>query len=129
MANTKGIKTAKRKAFTMVEVLITLAVLSVAMVAILKSNVVNLRSGKKASELNRAVVAAEYLIKQEINKGYPTSGIFQGSFKEGEFGGLSWYKKIEPVRVPLLEELKLVTVSIKYGEGKKYTLQTVLSKY
>ena len=31
--------------------------------------------------------------------------------------------------VPFIEELKLVTVTVSWGPGKEYTLQTVLSRY
>ncbi len=116
-------------AFTLVEVLIALVILSVALLAILKGSVYNLRSAKESSDLTTAVIAAEAIIKEEIGKGYPSSGSEEGVFEEEYFKGYRWKKSVEVLELPYIEELKLVTVTVEWGKTGSYTLQTVLSRY
>ena len=119
----------KLKTFTLIEVLITLTILAVAMLAIFRGNLVNLRSAKEASELNTAVIAAESIIKDMMNKGYPESGILEGTFEEDYFEGLKWRKIIETFEFPFIVDLKIVSVEVEWGENKTYTLQTIVSPY
>lgn len=119
----------KLRAFTLIEVLITLTILSVSMLAIFKGNLFNLNSAKEASDLTTAVLAAESILKEEIVKGYPESGEVKGNFEEGLFDGFKWEKKIESLGLPLISELKLITIEVKWGEEKSYQLQTIISRY
>ena len=117
------------KAFTLVEVLIALTILSIGFLAVLRSSTFNLRSSRAAADLTIAVIAAESLIKEEIAKGFPQSGSDEGDFEDGNFQGYSWSKRIEVLELPFVEELKLVTVTVSWKGNKNYTLQTVLSRY
>ena len=117
------------KGFTLVEVLITITLLSIAMLAILRGNVFNLRSAKTASDLTAAVMAAESIMKEQIGKGFPESGLSDGEFEEEFFSGLKWNKRVETLNIPFVEDLKVVTVEVEYGNGRIYSLQTVMSMY
>jgi len=117
------------KAFTLVEVLIALAILSIGFLAVLRSSTFNLRSSRAAADLTIAVIAAESLIKEEIAKGFPQSGSDEGVFEDDTFQGYSWSKRIDVLELPFVEELKLVTVTVSWKGNKNYTLQTVLSRY
>jgi type II secretion system protein I len=117
------------KGFTLVEVLITITLLSIAMLAILRGNVFNLRSAKTASDLTAAVMAAESIMKEQIGKGFPESGLSDGEFEEEYFSGMKWYKRVETLNIPFVEDLKIVTVEVEYGNGRIYSLQTVMSQY
>lgn len=119
----------KRCAFTLIEVLIALFILSVALLAILRGSVFNLRSTTESSNLTTAVIVAESILKEEIAKGYPTSGKDEGMFEDEHFKGFRWEKTVEVLELPYVEELKLVTVTISWGKNGSYTLQTVLSRY
>jgi len=119
----------KVRAFTLLEVLIALAIVSVACLAILRGSVFNLRSAKEASDLTTAAIAAESMMKEIIGKGYPESGSEEGEFEDGYFNGFRWERSVEAIEFPFIEELKLVTVEIEWGRNGSYTLQTVLSRY
>jgi len=127
--NGAGFKIPGRCAFTLIEVLIALFILSVALLAILRGNVFNLRSTSESSNLTTAVIAAESIMKEEIAKGYPPSGKDEGFFEDEPFKGYRWEKSVEVMELPFVEELKLVTVTIRWGKNGSYTLQTVLSRY
>jgi type II secretion system protein I len=117
------------KGFTLLEVLIALVILSTAFLALLKGNVFNLRSQREAENLTVAVIAAESLMKEIISEGYPESVIEEGEFEEDAFSGFRWKKSIESVEFPYIEELKLVTGEVLWGERGSYELRTVLSNH
>ena len=117
------------KAFTLVEVLIALVILSIGFLAILRGSTFTLRSSRVAADLTTAVIAAESLLKEEIAKGFPASGSDEGVFKDDIFEGYAWSKRIEVLELPFVEELKLVTVTVSWEDNRNYTLQTVLSRY
>jgi type II secretion system protein I len=122
-------RTVKVRAFTLVEVLIALTILSIAFLAILRGTTLNLRSSKVASDLTTAVIAAESILKEEIAKGFPESGAEEGEFENDIFKGFRWAKSVEVLELPYIEELKLVTVEISWGTDRSYVLRTVLSRY
>jgi prepilin-type N-terminal cleavage/methylation domain-containing protein len=124
-----GRSTLRTRAFTLIEVLIALVVLSLGFLAVLQGSTFSLRSSRESTTLTTAVIAAESLLKEEISKGFPASGSDEGTFEDGVFEGFTWAKRIEELELPFIEELKLVTVTISWGSGKEYTLQTVLSRY
>ena len=111
------------------EVLIALAILSIGFIAVLRGSTFNLRSSRVAADLTTAVIAADSLLKEEIAKGFPSSGSDEGVFEDDVFEGYSWSKHIEVLELPFVEELKLVTVTVSWGADRNYTLRTVLSRY
>jgi prepilin-type N-terminal cleavage/methylation domain-containing protein len=117
------------RSFTLIEVLITLAILSIALLAIFKGNIFNLRSSRVASDLSTAVIAAEMLMKEEISKGYPESEVVDGEFEDGLFDGLKWKKSVETMELPMVVDLKLITVEVWWGNDRSYQLQTIISRH
>ncbi len=117
------------KGFTLIEVLIALTILSIALLAIFRGNLFNLRSAKEASDLTTAVIAAESILKEQIGKGYPASGFTEGTFEEDYFSGLKWKKQVETLSLPFIQDLKVVYVEVEWGRNKSYSLQTIISKY
>jgi type II secretion system protein I len=117
------------KAFTLVEVLITLTILTVALLAIFRGNVVNLRSAKQVSDMSVAVMAAESLMKDTLKEGFPQSGTTEGTFEGEYFPGIKWKKVVESLELPFVTDLKVVTVEVGWGNGETYTLETVVSRY
>ena len=118
----------KLRSFTLIEVIITLAILSISLLAIFKGNIFNLRSSKVSSDLTTAVIAAETLVKEVIAGGYPESGVVDGEFEDGLFEGLRWSKRIEVMELPMVVDLKLVTVEVWWGKNKSYQIQTIVSR-
>jgi type II secretion system protein I len=116
------------RAFTLIEVLVSLVVISIAFVAVLRGSVFNLRSLRSASDLTLATIAAETMIKETLVGGYPESGTEDGVFEEGPFQGLEWSRQVEVMELPYIEDLKLVTVEVGWGRDRTYTLSTVVSR-
>mgnify|MGYP001046100670 CR=1 FL=1 len=116
------------RSFTLIEVLIALVVISVVFLAVLRGSGSNLRALRQASDLTTATLAADAMMKQIIAEGYPESGTEEGVFDEGPYRGLGWARSVQVVELPYLEELKLVTVEIRWGERDSYRLQTVLTR-
>ena len=118
----------RMRAFTLIEVLITLAILSIALLAVFRGNIFNLRSAKVTGDLTTAVIAAESLLKDEIRKGFPETGTVEGEFEDGLFGGLGYQKRVESLEIPFAADLRLVTVEVVYGRNRSYSLQTVITR-
>jgi prepilin-type N-terminal cleavage/methylation domain-containing protein len=116
------------RAFTLIEVLITLAILSISLLAIFKGNIFNLKSSKVASDLTTAVIAAEMLMKEAIGAGYPESGVVNGEFEDGLFEGLKWTKSVETMELPMAVDLKVVTIEVRWGKDRSYQLKTIISR-
>lgn len=117
------------RGFTLVEVLIALVIISIAFVAVLNGSVFNLRSQRRAADLTLAVAAADMMMKEVIAGGYPASGMEEGEFEDDYFKGLTWKKSVEAIEFPYLEELKLVTIEVRWGKDDSYSIRTVLSRY
>jgi len=117
------------RGFTLFEVLIALSILSIALVALFRGSTTSLKSAREVSELTTAVIAAESLIKEEIGKGYPESGSLEGTFDENIYPDMKWKKSVEPLDIPFVSGLKLVSVEVEWGKGKKYSLKTIISRY
>jgi prepilin-type N-terminal cleavage/methylation domain-containing protein len=125
----RSFRKAALKAFTLVEVLISVLILSIALLAIFRGNVFNLRSAREARELLTATMAADSILKETFRRGYPESGVFEGVFEDEYYKGLKWVKRIEPLEIPGVTDLKKVSVTVEYGSGKLYVLETVISRY
>jgi prepilin-type N-terminal cleavage/methylation domain-containing protein len=117
------------KAFTLVEVLLSVLILSIALLAVFRGNVFNIRSAREARDLLTATMAADSILKETYRRGYPESGVFEGVFEEEHFKGLAWVKRIGPLEIPGVTDLKQVSVTVDYGRGRLYTLDTVISRY
>ncbi|MFW6180520.1 MAG: type IV pilus modification PilV family protein [Spirochaetota bacterium] len=115
------------KGFTLIEALVALAVISVAFLAVLHGSAANLRAQRRASDLSTAAQAAEYLMQQVVAEGYPPSGEEEGVFEEGPYSGLGWTRSVQVVELPYIEELKLVTVEVRWSGRNSYRLETVLT--
>lgn len=117
------------RAFTLIEVLITLVILSIAVTALYRGNIMNLRAEKEAADLTIAVSAAELLMKEAVTQGYSESGIVKGKFEDGVYAGMEWEKAVESFNIPLALDLQKVQIDVFYGRNKRYTLTTVVSRY
>ncbi len=118
----------KLRSFTLLEVLIALTIISISIAALIRGGTQSFISSARVASLTEAIIACDYLMKETISKGYPESGETEGSFEGDEFKGMKWRKEIRSLEIPGFEDLKLVTVEVEYGRGRKYQLKTVLSR-
>ena len=117
------------KAFTLIEVLITIIILSISLLALYKLNIISLGSEKKVENLEYGMFAADLIMKDTLKDGFPSTGIKDGEFKKGAYAGLKWKRTVEAFNLPMLEDLRKVTVEVYWGKNNSYKLTTVVSKY
>ena len=117
------------RGFTLIEVLIALVILSISLISLYKLNGVSISSERKASELGYYMQAAKYLMNRILSEGYPATGKTEGKFEEGAFNGIIWKKNVESFNLPMLEDIRKVTIEIYYKGKLKYSLSTLVSKY
>jgi len=102
--------------FTLLEVMIALAVVGIALVPLLMLHRQSIRSIIRSRETTcAALLAQEIMTRAELEKFPPlgvSSGDFQG-FHPGLYPNFRWQRKVEPT--PIFPDLRKVTVSVAYG--------------
>ena len=116
-------------AFTLIEVLITIVILSIALVALYKSNIISLGSEKRAENLEYGMLAADLIMKDTLKDGFPSTGVKEGKFKKGAYVGIKWKRTVESFNLPMLEDLRKINVKVFWGKNESYQLTTVVSNY
>ena len=103
----------KTSGFTLLEVLVTVAILAIAMVAILKANVQNLDALTRAREMTMASVLAANKLAEVEAAGAGNWSEFQGDFGE-DHPGYTWAVETASTE---LEGLIRVSVTVQRGGG------------
>ena len=103
----------KTSGFTLLEVLVTVAILAIAMVAILKANVQNLDALVRAREVTTASMLAANKLAEVEAAGAGRWSEFQGDFGE-DYPGYTWEGGTTSTE---LEGLIRVSVTVQRGEG------------
>jgi general secretion pathway protein I len=112
----------EERAFTLLEVMVALAVLSIALVVVLKNSGKNLSLMYEANSLT----IADFLARQKISElelGLGGTKIMEGQFGQ-EFPGYQWKAEVLPSSIPL-SQVQLLQIKIIWKEGereKSYTL-------
>lgn len=100
--------------FTLVEILVTLTVLSVALPVLMYS----FRNAANGQALAENRTTALYLLKFRMAEielgGYPDMGEEEGEF--GENSRFRWHSKVEDVASDEIEGLRLITVTLTWQE-------------
>lgn len=117
------------RGFTLLEVLVSLAVLSIGIVLVIKLFSAGLGSAKNSGDYTRAVVYA----RQKMTEALQTKTLNEGSIKGVTAGGFLWTVEVSPMEMPEgdtgIKVFKVVT-RIRNPQGKKVltleTLKTVL---
>jgi type II secretion system protein I len=109
------------RGFTLIEIVVTLAILGLAMPALLSS----FTQAAKGQALSENMTTALYLLKfrmAEIEaEGYPDIGEEDGEF--GENSRYRWHSTVQDVESEEIEGLRLVTVTVTWQEqGKEKTI-------
>ncbi len=109
------------RGFTLIEIVVTLAILGLAMPALLRS----FTQAAKGQALSENMTTALYLLKfrmAEIEvQGYPDIGEEDGEF--GENSRYRWHSRVQDVDSDEIEGLRLVTATVTWQEqGKEKTI-------
>ena len=112
-----------KNGFTLIEIVITLAILSLALPTLLRS----FTEAAKGQALAENQTTALYLLKFRLAaieaEGYPDIGEEEGEF--GEDSRFRWYSEVQDVESEEIEGLRLVTVTVTWQErGKERLIST-----
>ena len=111
--------------FTLLEVMIAMAILGIAMLALLSLHHEDLQSVIRARELTQAAMLAEQVMSTAEVERFPDVGISSGNFETlfpRRFPNYRWRRVVEGSGI--FPDLRKVTVTIAYGPqlGRSFTL-------
>ena len=107
-----------RSGFTLLEVMVALAVVAIALLALLSLDHQDLQSVIRAQDLSRASMLAQALMTQVEIGPFPgvatTSGNFQSMYPK-QYPGFRWQESVTPSAT--FPDLRKVTIVVFYGPG------------
>jgi type II secretion system protein I len=113
-------------AFTFVEVLVALAIVSISLLALLKLHVISIRLADAAEITSQAALLADEKIAEVLAPGYPQLGSNAGIVERNN-RRFEWQTEVTDLRLPQLDEVSIgglrkiaVDVGWKNGSGKKH---------
>ena len=98
--------------FTLLEVMVAVAILAIAMVAVLKANVQSLEALAESRDITTATLLAASKLSEVEAGGEASLSEFSGDFGE-DFPGYTWQLESQPTEV---EGLVMVAVIVRHGE-------------
>jgi general secretion pathway protein I len=104
--------------FTLLEVMIAIAVLGIAMLALLSLDHQDLQSVIRARELTQAAMLAQNLMTQAELDRFPDLGQSSGTFDKtfpGQFSNFKWQRTV--TESGIFPDLRKVTIVVRYGPG------------
>lgn len=110
--------TALSRAFTLLEVMIAIAVLGIAMLALLSLQHQDLQSVIAAQELSRAAMLAQTLMTQAEMQRFPPLGTTRGDFHRlypGEYPNFRWERIVEASGI--FPDVREVEIRVIFGSG------------
>ena len=114
----KGLK-GKSQGFTLLEVMVALAIISTSLVVLLSSQNSNITRSHYADSLVKAAMLAQKIISEgDLNK--LSEGGWEGKEERGNIV-FTWKKTVTP---SMVEGLKKLSVLVIWGDGKEYKLET-----
>jgi general secretion pathway protein I len=112
-------------AFTLLEVMIAIAVLGIAMLALLSLHHTNLQSVMRGQELSTAAQLAQSLMTNAEMERIPMMGTTQGDFQRlfpGAYRNFRWTRTVE--MSAMFPDIRKVQVTVLYGPrfGRNFSL-------
>lgn len=107
---------AARSGFTLLEVLIAIAVLGIALLALLTLEHQDLQSVIRGQEISRAAMLAQTLMTQAELERFPPLGNTSGDFDQiyrGQYPNFRWTRSVEPSSA--FHDLRKVEIHVVYG--------------
>jgi prepilin-type N-terminal cleavage/methylation domain-containing protein len=112
-------------AFSLAEVIVALVIVSIALLGLLRLQLISIAASEKTNALTEAMLLAQSKIEETGVTGLPPLGTTHGSVRENTVD-LNWQRSITQSQLPSLEQgvnrgLHKVTVSVSWthGLGKK----------
>ena len=110
-------------AFTFVEVMVALAIVSISLVTLIGLHLVSIRLVQTAEVTSEAVFLAQEKIAELLAQGYPAEGSDCGTVEKGPLC-LYWQSEVSPLQLPELERagvtgLRKISVDIGWKQGTR----------
>ena len=102
--------------FTLIEVMVSLAVIAIALVGLLGLQHQTLQSVVRAGEMTKAALLAQRLMTQVETGEFPALGTTSGNFESiypRQFPNFRWEQSVEPSAV--FPDVRKVRIRIRYG--------------
>jgi general secretion pathway protein I len=114
-----------RAGFTLLEVLIAIAVLGIALLALLSLEHQDLQSVIRGQEISRAAMLAQAMMTQAELERFPPLGTTSGNFDRmysGQYRNFRWARSVQPS--PTFRDLRMVEIQVLYGPrfGRTYSV-------
>ena len=114
------------RAFTFIEVVVALAIVSISMLTLLRLHIISINMVDKAQITSQAVFLADEKIAETLAAGYPEEGTNSGTVEKNGLT-LNWQTKVTNLRLAQLDEVDItglrkvhVDVSWKQGVNPKH---------
>jgi len=115
-----------RAGFTLIEVMLALAIAATALVALLGLQHQSLQSVVRGQELTRAALLAQEVMTAAELERFPALGQTRGDFQNmhpGLYPNFRWYRSVEATA--LFPDVRKVNVRVAFGPGFKRTFDLV----
>ncbi len=109
----------KNKGFTLLEVLISLAIVSITLVVLIHSQLLSLREGMHSSYYTTAIFLGNEILTNTFTQENLITGDEDGDFSD--YPEFSWMRKVEDTEIDGLKSVKIV---ISGPENTKIVLNT-----
>ena len=115
------IRKRRARAFTFVEVIVALAIASIALLSLLRLHLLSIRCVDKAQITTQAVLLANEKIAETLALGYPDQGLKSGTVEKNGLT-LNWRTEVVDMLLPQLEQtrvtgLRKVMVNVNWSRG------------
>lgn len=129
MRAVSGRSSSAMRGFTLLEVIIAVAILGASLAILLGAVNKNLVLASRSKNLSIASSLAQQKLGEIELDGYPEVGEEQGVFEESP--GFSWYLSVLPYDIQQLgTEIRVVMLTVTWDEGQKvFTVATAISNY
>lgn len=107
---------AGRAGFTLLEVMIAIAVLGIALLALLSLEHQDLQSVIRGQDISRAAMLAQALMTQAELERFPALGTTSGNFDQiysGQYPNFRWTRSVTPSSA--FPDLRMVQIDVLYG--------------
>jgi general secretion pathway protein I len=120
--------------FTLLEVMVALAIVAIALVPLLRLHLLSLDATIRAQDLTTAVLLAQG--QMSLLPAFPEPGDEQGAFEGQDLAKFRWHRVITEQELVLdataqLVQLRQIEVTVSWVDGRRehhYTLQTYAAK-
>ena len=119
----------RKRGFSLLEVLIAVAILGASLAILLGAVNKNLILASRSKNLSIASSLAQQKLGEIELAGYPEVGEEQGVFEQSP--GFNWYLTVLPYDIEQLgTEIRVVLLTVSWDEGQKdFTVATAISNY